>query len=450
MFLTARKSKIIKVMKKIFIYMAVVMMMMGLGASLTACSGYENDVVTAKIDPIPEPTPQDTTKQDTAKWDVVIGNDLIVNPDNMMATAYLKFVKNGIKDSIRTESWLLDIKAKDMTVYRDSYQPTIKSGKNPDAQRSTDQEFKDKYGNMQTRNYYTQDFEFNNFTHSISGAWNTAYVLVKGKPEYFWPYDGLYYEINKLEGVGDTTHVVRNDSIFAVENLKIEYKATLRVDKQIYSRYVYYREATIKVISFIGLVEKEEEIPTANFYVSNLKGHVASGNRFFKKIGEDKDGDIGYWEDGFLMSSDTHYILLIVHYTVDPKDGKSDERFAGKEIIFVPKSEMITPAKGREYNAVMYDWQRKKYIPCCLSNDYSFNYGSRYANGTDVTFKADVNGSIMAGIKNFAKDKDASPSPWLETSCAEAQYNGKNYYTITLKSSVHTNSTTVADEMLKK
>jgi len=432
--------------------MAIVMVM-GLGASLTACSGYENDVVTVppKNNPLPEPTPQDTTKVDTTKWDTVIGNDLIVNPNNMMATAYLKFVKNGIKDSIWTESWLLDIKAKDMTVYRDSYQPTIKSGKNPDAQRYTDPEFKDKYGNLQTRHHYTQDFAFNNFTHSISGAWNTAYVLVKGKPEYFWPYDGLYFELNKLEGVGDTIHIVRNDSIFAVENLDAEYKATLRVDKQNYSRYVYYIKANIKVISFVGMVEKEEEIPSAEHYVANLKGHVASGNRFYKKISENtKSGDVGYWEDGFLMSSDTHYILLIVHYTVDAKDGKSDERLAGKEIIFVPKSEMITPAKGREFNAVMYDWQRKRYIPCCLSKDHNFSYGSQYADGSPVSYQPDTKGSVMDGVKNFAKDKDASPSPWLETSCAEAQYNGKNYYTITLKSSVHTNVTTVADSSLKK
>lgn len=432
--------------------MAIVMVM-GLGASLTACSGYENDLVTVppKNDPLPEPTPQDTTKVDTTKWDVVIGNDLIVNPNNMMATAYLKFVKNGIKDSIWTESWLLDIKAKDMTVYRDSYQPTIAKGITPNAERSTDPEFKDKYGNMQTRHYYTQRFETNNFTHSISGAWNTAYVLVKGKPEYFWPYDGLYFELNKLEGVGDTIHIVRNDSILALENLDAEYKATLRVDKQSYSRYVYYIKANIKVISFVGLVEKKEEIPTAEYYANNLNWYAASGNRFYKKISENtKSGDVGYWEDGFLMSSDTHYILLIVHYTVDAKDGKSDERLAGKEIIFVPKSEMITPAKGREYNAVMYDYTRKKYIPCCLSKDHNFSYGSQYADGSPVSYQPDTKGSVMDGVKNFAKDKDASPSPWLETSCAEAQYNGKNYYTITLKSSVHTNVTTVADASLKK
>jgi hypothetical protein len=352
------------------------------------------------------------------------------------------------------EPWLLDITTIDLVVYRDSYQSTSKSGITPDAERSSSDPYIDKFGNTVQRHSYTQRFKFNNFTHSMSGAWNTGYLSYNGKQESFWPEGGLSYELTSITGntVNDTVHFVRNDSIFAKETVKLTYTATLHVEaSKLSSRYMWERTATIMVISFVGLVQHENPVPDADEYVANLKWHAVSGNRFFKKIGEDRNGDLGYWEDGFLMSSDTHYFLLIVHYTVNAKDGKSDEKYAGKEIITIAKSEMATPTSAdREYNAVMYDYNKKKYIPCRLSNDYSFNYGSRYANGTDVTFKPDVNGSIMAGIKNFAKDKDASPSPWLETSCAEAQYNGKNYYTITLKSSVHTNVTTVADSNLKK
>lgn len=422
--------------------------------AIVSCSKFDAETEGIHTTPTPTVTPQDTTKTDPGhEWETVVGKSLPIN-ENMMATPWIKFnCTDGKVDSVQMEPWFLDINTMDLTVYRNSYQSTSKSGITPDAERSDDPEFKDKFGNMVTRHHYTQAFRFNNFDHKINGSWNTGYLSYNGKQESFWPEDGLAYELISVTGntVNDTVHFVRNDSIFAKETVKLTYKATLKVSSKSYTWRSWERYATVTVISFVDVVKHEEEIPTAEEYVANLKWHAVSGNRFFKKIGEDRNGDLGYWEDGFLMSSDTHYFLLIVHYTVNAKDGKSDEKYAGKEIITIAKSEMATPTSAdREYNAVMYDYNKKKYIPCRLSNDYSFNYGSRYANGTDVTFKPDVNGSIMAGIKNFAKDKDASPSPWLETSCAEAQYNGKNYYTITLKSSVHTNVTTVADSNLKK
>jgi uncharacterized protein YceK len=441
------RAKLLKDMKKIFIYMMMVM----IGIVMTGCSAESSNEIKGSLTTKTPNTeqPKDTTKQDTAKWascddkTLPIGEDMIAHP------AIQWLCTNGTRDTSYMEPWPLEIEVTDLIVRRDSYQPSSRSGKSLDAERSTGEEVKDRYGNLVKRHSYTQPFLFNNFTHSISGAWTTGRVLYgNGKEESYLPEDGLYYDMSYQ--VSDTVHFVKNDSIFAREDVKIKYTATLKKTAKTTSWQSWTKEATVTVISFIGLVEKEPEIPTAEHYVANLKGHVTSGNRFFKKIGKDKDGDIGYWEDGFLMSSDTHYILLIVHYTVDAKDGKSDERLAGKEIIFVPKSEMITPAKGREYNAVMYDWQRKKYIPCCLSKDHNFSYGSQYADGSPASYQTTANAAIMSGVKNFAKDNDASPSPWLETACAEAQYNGKNYYTITLKSSVHTNVTTVADSSLKK
>lgn len=434
-------------MKKSFIYILMAM----IGIVMTGCSAESSNEIKGGLTTKTPNTeqPKDTTTQ---KWNNCDAKDLQII--EMIATPHIYWsCTNNQKDTCQMESWLLEIKTADMTIYRNYYQPTIVSGRSLDAQRSTDPETKDKYGNLVTRHYYTQEFEFNNFTHSISGAWTTGRIIYgNGKEESYLPYDGLYYSIENLTGVGDTTQFVRNDSIFAVEKLTIEYKASLHKDPNVLNSWESWkRTATVTVISFIGVIEHEEEIPTANFYVSNLQWHATSGNRLFRKTGENKDGDIGNWEDGFLMSTDTHYIMLIVHYTVDAKDGKSDERYNGTELFSIEKSAMATPVAGREYNGVMYDYNKKQYIPCCLSKDYNFSYGSKYADGSKITFQPDRNGSVMAGVKNFAKDKDASPTPWLEGGCTPTQYKGdKNYYTITLKSSVHTNTTTVADSALKK
>jgi hypothetical protein len=436
--------------KLIYIFLGFVAM------SFVACSKDSSfGAETEGVKTIPTTTPQDTTKNDPGlDWNTVKDKGLNFD-ENMMAYPTIEWwCTNGALDTCRMEPWFLDINTTDLVVYRTSYQSTSRSGITPDAERSSENEVKDKLGNLVVRHHYTQAFRFNNFDHKINGSWTTGRIFYNnGKEESYLPEDGLYYEIASISGntVADTTHFVRNDSIFAKEIVKLTYKATLKIAQKSNTRRSWERSATVTVISFVDIVKHEEEIPTAEEYVANLKWHAVSGNRLFKKIGEDSKGDIGYWEDGFLMSSDTHFYMLIVHYTVNAKDGKSDEKYVGKEIITLSKSEMATPTSAdREYNGVMYDFNKKKYIPCRLSEDYSFRYGSRYADGTAVTYMPDINGSIMDGVKNFAKDKDASPSPWLETVCNNTPYDGKNYYTVTLKSSVHTNVTTIADASLKK
>jgi hypothetical protein len=286
---------------------------------------------------------------------------------------------------------------------------------------------------------YTQRYKFNNFTHSISGAWRTGRIFyANGKEVAYWPEDGLYYNISY--NVNDTVHFVRNDSIYAKEIVKIKYDITLRtVANDPRHWHSWTKEATVTVISFIGLVEKEPEIPSADWYVKNLTWHAARGNRFPK--GND-------WEDGFLMSPDTHWVMLIGHYQIKGNKKSGKEEYISTEVVTMPKSEMAAPVADRPYNAVM--WYDGKYVPCCLSEDYNFNYGTVYADGSRASLKPGDLSAVMDGVRNFTEDNTASPSPWLQTSCVPTQYKGKNYFSIVLKSSVHTLTATIADEALKK
>lgn len=424
-------------MKKIsFIYMAIVMVM-GLGASLTACSGYENDVVTVppKNNPIPEPAPQDTTKQDTAKWascddkTLPIGEDMIAHP------AIQWLCTNGTRDTSYMEPWPLEIEVTDLIIRRDSYQPSSRSGKSLDAERSTGEEVKDRYGNLVKRHSYTQPFLFNNFTHSISGAWTTGRVLYgNGKEESYLPEDGLYYDMSYQ--VSDTVHFVKNDSIFAREDVKIKYTATLKKTAKTTSWQSWTKEATVTVISFIGLVEKEPEIPSANHYGAGINWHAEKGNRVY-------DGT--NWHDAFLFASETNYYILVHYYKVD-KNGKESK--TGKVDFFtIAKNEM---AKSDKYNGVMYDPNKGKFIPAVISPDGAdWVLGSYYADGTDVKEARQQNEADMSGIKNQPENHNVKATPWIQVNWGPTQYKGKNYYNMSWKTTAHTDADTVADASLK-
>jgi hypothetical protein len=433
MFLTASfEAKLLKDMKKIFIYM---MMAMSMVLVMSACSKF--DANSEGIITKPEPTPDPTPTQDTLKWDRVVDKTLPIN-GNMIATPWIIYEKGGKRDSLQMESWLLDINTIDLVVYRDSYQPTTQSGKTPNADRSNDPEFKDKFGNMVTRHHYTQSYEFNNFMHSISGAWNTGYVIVNGKQEPFLPEDGLYYNVSYE--VGDTVHIIKNDSIFAREDVKIKYTATLKVTAEKHSWQSWVKEATVTVISFVGLVEKEPEIPSADEYIANLEWHAAQANRFYNG---------SQWCDGILFSSKDKYYMLVTFFKLN--SDKTKETLREIKMYSIAKSAMATPTTGREYNAVMWDELRNQPVPCLLSIDGNgWSLGSTYADGTRITKRHERSEGVMSGVKNLSEKDNATPSPWIASTWVETKYNGKNYYTVTWKTTTHTLSRTIADEMLKK
>lgn len=410
--------------------------------SFVACSKDSSfGADTEGVKTTPTVTPKDTVpKTPDHKWETVVGKSLPID-DNMMATPWIKFnCTDGKVDSVQMEPWYLDIHTADMTIYRDSYQSTSKSGITPDAERTSDPEFKDKFGNMVTRHHYTQKFTFNNFTHSISGAWNTGYLSYNGKQEAFWPEDGLAYELVSISGntVADTTHFVRNDSIFAKEIVKLTYKATLKVSSKSYTWRSWERTATVTVISFVDVIKHENPVPDANDYIANLEWHAEHANRFWNGSA---------WCDGILFSSSTHYHMLVTTFKLN-HDGTKEEPLETK-MYSVLKSVMVTPAAGREFNAVM--WDEDKPIPCRLTVDGNgWSLGSKYADGTPVTKRHDRNEAVMSGVKNLSEEDNATPSPWIASTWNNAKYNGANFYTVTWKTTTHTMSRTIADASLKK
>jgi hypothetical protein len=340
------------------------------------------------------------------------------------------------------EPWFLDINTIDMIVYRDSYQSTSRSGITPDAERSDDPEFKDKFGNMVTRHHYTQAFRFNNFDHKINGSWNTGYLSYNGKQEAYWPEDGLYYELSEISGntVADTTHFVRNDSIFAKEIVKLTYKATLKVSSKTYTWKSWERHATVTVISFVDIVKRENPVPTADDYIPNLEWHAERANRFYNGSA---------WCDGILFSSNSHWYMLVTTFKLN-HDGTKEEVIESK-MYTIAKSAMVTPAAGREFNAVMWDESKNQPIPCRLTVDGNgWSLGSKYADGTQVTKRHDRNEAVMSGVKNLSENDNATPSPWIASTWTESQYNSVNYYAVTWKTTTHTMSRTIADSNLKK
>lgn len=439
MFLTARKGKKIYVMKKIFIYM---MMVMSMALTLSACSKFdansEGIITPEKTDPDPTPTPQDTLQWACCdKRDLIIGADTIAHPRNLWLCT------NGKRDTSYMEPWKLELETKDLVVYRHEYQPSSRSGITPDAERSTSEEFKDKYNNLVKDHTYSQKYEFKNFTHSISGTWRTGRIFYgNGKEEAYLPEDGLYYDLINVSGntVADTTHFVRNDSIFAKEVVKLTYKATLKVTAKTTSWQSWTKEATVTVISFVGLVEKEPEIPSADEYIANLEWHAAQANRFYNG---------SQWCDGILFSSKDKYYMLVTFFKLN--SDKTKETLREIKMYSIAKSAMATPTTGREYNAVMWDELRNQPVPCLLSIDGNgWSLGSTYADGTRITKRHERSEGVMSGVKNLSEKDNATPSPWIASTWVETKYNGKNYYTVTWKTTTHTLSRTIADEMLKK
>lgn len=413
-------------------------MVMGLG--LVSCSKFDADTEGLTTTPPPTVTPKDSTPDH--KWASVIDKALPID-ENMIARPVIYWAcTNGTQDSCKMEPWKLDIHTEDMTIYRDSYQSTSKSGITPDAERSSENEVKDKLGNLVVRHHYTQPFKFNNFTHKINGSWTTGRVLYNnGKEESYLPEDGLYYELINVSGntVNDTTHFVRNDSIFARENVKLTYKATLKVSSKSYTWKSWERSATITVISFVDIVKHEEVVPSANDYIANLEWHAEHANRFYTG---------SQWCDGILFSSSTHWYMLVTTFNLS-SDGTKETELESK-MYSIAKSTMVTPEAGREFNAVMWDEAKNQPIPCRLTVDGDgWSLGSRYADGTKVTKRHKRSESVIDGVKNLSEEDNATPSPWIASSWKDTTYNGKNFYTVTWHTTTHTLARTIADASLK-
>jgi len=430
----------------------VYILVMGLVVVLASCSKYEaegvglktNDDTPSTPTPTPEPEPE---KNDSVKWASVTDKALPID-DNMIARPVIYWAcTNGAQDSCKMEPWKLDINTTDLVVYRNSYQASLRSGITLDAQRETSDEVKDKLGNMVKRHSYTQPFKFNNFTHSISGAWTTGRVLYgNGKEESFLPEDGLYYDLINVSGntAADTTHFVRNDSIFAKEVVKLTYKATLKVTSKNYTWRGWERTASVTVISFVDIVKHEENqdnnptIPTADDYINNLEWHADRANRFFNG---------SQWCDGTLFSSADKYYMLVATFTLN--NDKTKEQLREMKMYSIAKSELGTPTKP--FNAVMWDTNRNQPVPCLLSVDGDgWSLGTRYADGTPVTKRHGREEAVASGVKNLSENDNATPSPWIASTWSNAKYNGANFYTVTWKTTTHTLSRTVADKSLEK
>jgi hypothetical protein len=263
-----------------------------------------------------------------------------------------------------------------------------------------------------------------------------------GKQESYWPEDGLYYEIASISGntVNDTVHFVRNDSIFARENVKLTYKATLKVSSKSYTWKSWERSATVTVISFVDVVKHEEVVPSANDYIANLEWHAEKANRFWNGT---------QWCDGILFSNSSNWHMLVTTFKLN-NDGTKEEVIESK-MYSIAKADMVTPSAGREFNAVMWDESKNRPIPCRLTVDGNgWSLGSKYADGTLVTKRHDRNEAVMSGVKNLSEEDNATPSPWIASTWTESKYNGVNYYSVVWKTTTHTLARTIADASLKK
>jgi len=413
-------------MRKIYILLV-------LAAVLSSCSKFDTDSI--KTDPPKsDPTPDTTVEK---KWAYSDAGSLFIDKNRIAYPKLYWACTNGERDTSYMEPWFLDINTTDLVVYRNTYETSRQKGRVPDAERSVEPEVVDKYGNLVKRHSYTQPFAFNNFTHRINGSWTTGRIIYgNGKEEAYLPKDGLYYEMSYT--VGDTVHFVKNDTIFAREDVKITYTVTLKKDPNVRNSWESWEEtATVTVISFVGVVQK---VPNADYYIPNLEWHAEHANRFWNGSS---------WCDGLLLSSATHWYMLVT--TFELYDNNTKERPLNTTLISRPKSDFVTPSDpSRAYNAVMCDEQSGKIIPCHLNVDGDgWSLGSKYSDGTPVTKRHKRQEDIMSGVKNISEDGTSTPTPWIKTIWTDTKYNGVNYYTFSLKTTAHTMQKSIADASLK-
>jgi len=399
-----------------------------LAVAFTACSkdsDYNGEgLTTKKSDPTPDPTVE-------KQWAFADGGSLFINKERMAYSELHWACTNGERDTSYMEPWFLDINTTDLVVYRNTYEPSRQKGRTPDAERSVENEVKDKYGNLVKRHHYTQPYEFNNFTHRISGAWTTGRILYNnGKEEAYLPKDGLYYDMSY--SVGDTVHFVRNDSIFAREDVKITYKATLKKDPNVPRSWETFEEkATVTVISFIGIVQK---IPGADYYIPNLEWHAERANRFWNG---------SQWCDGLLLSSATHWYMLVTTFQL--YDNNTKERPLNTTLISRPKSDF----KGT-YNGIMYVEERGEITPAFINVlGETWTLGVNYADGSYANKVEKKTDTVISGVKNISEDGTSTTTPWIKSTWTETKYSGVNYYTVTLKTTAHAMQISIADASLK-
>lgn len=160
-------------------------------------------------------------------------------------------------------------------------------------------------------------------------------------------------------------------------------------------------------------------------------GHAARANRFYTET---------QWGDGLLYSNADNY--FIVAYFFNLSNSGTSEGLVDTKTYTYPKSTFVDPTNP--YNAVMWDPNRNKAIPCVLTVDGDgWSLGSRYADGTPVTKRHKRQEAVNSGVKNLAEEDNATPSPLIATSWSEDTVDGHIYYHAAWHTTTHSMSHTV-------
>jgi hypothetical protein len=159
--------------------------------------------------------------------------------------------------------------------------------------------------------------------------------------------------------------------------------------------------------------------------------HAARANRFYTGT---------QWCDGFLYSNADNY--FIVAYFFNLSNSGTSEGLVDTKTYTYPKSTFVDPTNP--YNAVMWDPNRSKAIPCILTVDGDgWSLGGKYADGTIVTKRHKRQEAVNSGVKNLAEEDNATPSPWIATSWSEDNIDGHIYYNASWHTTTHTMRHTV-------
>lgn len=407
--------------------------------SLTACEE-DYDVCPVKPTPVTDTTTIDTTHTTTPAdptYSSVVRQSVVVNPDTTVrSTTIVELTdKSHVTRELSFKLGML-LEGPSYLVVKDPA-ATVYNG-TTGAPTTTEGNWylvgKDSLKNVTT----TSGFRFSYYQMSVSTTNKAGYSLIGGKwVSYLEAY--LTTTAHRFSSVWEEEEIVRNDSIFRRERTTNEFNVTARWDSG--SRSFILSKVVI-IDHFVKMVEPEEPevTPTpetqttvnANFWANQLLKFI-SGTRVQRENGS--------WADAYLFETTDTYEIILVNYQTNSKD----EKYLGTEQISVSKS--ISPYSAK-YNGVMYSGGN--FYPAVITVDGSGWTLVGVANGKTLTQTHNDDSAVSTGIKNFAKNNTAKPTPFITTTTDPSTVNGKMVIKFTGKTSVHTVTYTIADLALKK
>lgn len=401
--------------------------------TLSACSeNYDDDFRVEPTPEVPTPDPQpqrpaDPTFRSVVRQSIVVNEDTTVLStttaqltNDSLITRELRF-KLGM--ALEGPSYLV-VKDPAATVYNGT------TGAPQTTEGNWTLVGKDSLRNETT----TSGFRFSYYQMQVTTTNKVGYTCIGGK----WvPYlqAHLTTTAHRFNSEWEEEEVVRNDSIFRRERTTNEFNVTAKWDG---GQRSFILSKVVIIDHFVKMVEKEEPVepttPTVNadFWANQLLKFI-SGTRVQRENNN--------WSDAYLFETTDTYEIVLVNYQTNA----SDEKYLGVEQKSVSKS---TSPYSAKYNGVMYSGGN--FYPAVITVDGSGWTLIGVANGKTLTQTHNDNSAVSTGIKNFAKNNTAKPTPFITTTTDPSEVNGKKVIKFTGKTSVHTVTYTIADLALKK